>query len=107
MVTRLTETDVREIVRRYVAGEAYRPIAHDYGVSVGPIARIIHQKMSARTRLEALARGERHPCVKLTACEVTAIKLRLGRGETGHAIAKDFVVNGSTIYAIARGRTWR
>ncbi len=51
--------------------------------------------------------GEKHPCVKLTAKDVHAIRRRIARGDKMKLIGQDYpFVRLTTIYDIKNGKSW-
>jgi len=60
-----------------------------------------------KTGLKVSVKGENHGQSKLSAEDVTIIKMLLREGETGTSIAKKFGVDQTTISYIKVGKTWK
>jgi len=101
---KITAADVVAIRRRRRAGESNRSIARDFPINSNEVSAI------------ALGRAWPHinepvaqplDCRKLTAEKVAAIRSRHAAGESGVAMAREFGISQTNIYAVIRGQTWR
>lgn len=59
-----------------------------------------------RVKRKRSTRGSAHPCAKLQAMQVLAIRARLSEGETCASLAKEFRVSSALISGIKRRRDW-
>lgn len=93
-----------------------RPKGHEAAHIDGDNANDVLFNLAWKTTLEnhadkqrhgTTARGERHGRAKLTASEVTRIKLAVAGGSTQRAVGKEFSIGKTTVAHIVRGDTWR
>lgn len=102
--SRLTETQVLEILDLRNRGYSYQEIANHYGLlsqSIGEICRgetWAHIARPAVTFTDAVR--------ILNDSKVTEILQRLKQGERQSALAREFGVNPGTIHSIVAGKSW-
>jgi HNH endonuclease len=115
--SKLTETNVLEIVKRHRAGELHSVIAKDLEVSRATITLVVHGRIwrHITETLETVPDnvqihnhvGERHTHAKLTNEKVRQIMALFLQGHTMTALAQQFFVDYTTILAIVRRKTWK
>lgn len=105
---KLTEADVAECRRRYVAGETFVQIASAYGLSRQGMASAIRGTNWSWLpgAVEPERRGKRHRA-KLTAAIVLECRARRVTGEDTGVLASEFGVAKVTMHQAIVGRTWR
>lgn len=110
---KLTWDQVRQIRKRYAAGETRSSIASDYGVTRGCIGHIVINQTWVEN-------GERHkpnpdyrppkgvhnPACKITIEDAREIRRRYKGGESAYQIANDYPLGRSSIYNIIHGVTY-
>lgn len=102
--SKLTESDVIEIVRRLSLGETQVAVSRDFNVKRENISAIWTGKTwSHVTGVEYEAKGHNG---KLTDKIVIEIFNRVKSGELPSSVAKDYPVNFRHIYKIMQGRAW-
>ena len=103
----LTESQVREIRRRYAAGGiTYRELADEYGVSIANIFRIIKLEYTAdmeEAKKNNARRGEAHEKTPFTESQVREIRRRYAAGGiTYRELADEYGVSLYVIFSIIK-----
>ena len=105
---KLTEDQVREILRRLAAGERQQDLAEAFGVTPSNVSHIKRGVSWAHLGgAQAPQRlGSQRPSAKLTERDVPVILRRVENGESMSAVARAFGVGRTTISDIWHGRRW-
>lgn len=72
--------------------------------------RKIRGRIGIKPRMQRLIgwnKGEKHPLAKLTASDVSAIRVRLSNGERGRKLSTEFGVSEATISIIKHNKIWQ
>ena len=107
---KLTEKDVKRIVKRYKAGETQKEIADSYDVSLPTVSGIIRgiYWTHVTQKLEMPRRGQRNTDQrKLTESDVVAIRSQYEAGETQKKLADEFGVSKALVQQIVTRRAWK
>lgn len=112
--TKLTEDQVKGIVRCRQVGKTYRAIALRYHVSMTTVCQIMKGRVwKWVTGFKNIPPnpgaqgGENHPSAKLTAEDVLEIVRRRQGGEQVKSIAASYEVSTMAISDIVNGHSWR
>ena len=107
---KLTEQEVIEIRRRFLAGEYGSDLAKEYNVSNGLIYHIKNGRawkhLIQGDECERAKRIKKNYPNKLTEKNVHDIRLRHSKGERVTDLAKEFGVNTTMISRIKNGKAW-
>lgn len=115
--SKLTEGGVREIRRRFDAGESRKDLARVFGVTPATIWSVISRQTwkhieggdaSYRgTPGDGTPRGCAHYNSRMNESAVQVIRDRFAAGESRKTLADAFGVAGSTIWSIVSRQTWK
>jgi Mor family transcriptional regulator len=103
--TMLTSQGVRDIRRRYAAGETQADLAREYGVSPSNMYAVVNNK--TWRDIDRIPEQNRDPGTKLTVTKAREIRIRFADGETQANLARVYGVTQSNIYAIVNHKTWK
>jgi len=106
---KLSEADVKDILKRLAAGERQQTLADEYQVSRSNISRIKTGDTWAHLggATTPKRQGSSRPGAKLTEADVKLILYRVDRGESLSAVARAFGVGRTTVADIWHGRRWK
>jgi hypothetical protein len=105
----VTDAQVGEIVKRYVAGDRVADIAADYGISRDYPAKLLRQRGSALVSdPDAIVaarhqHGQSHCRSKLTDAQALELLRRYKAGESPTVLAREYGVGHSYPAALAKG----
>lgn len=107
----LTEKLVAKMRAEVIAGEAVSSIARKHGLKESTARAAIRGQnwkyMPNAVHKLDFARGERHPCAKLTESEVIKIRELCSEGESIGALSRAYKCCYATILDAVQGKTWR
>lgn len=108
---KLVAAQVKEIRKKYAAGEILISLASQYDVSKSAISLIVNEKTWTHLLENPKHRGDYAQGVdcgraKLTDTKVRNIRKLHANGETGESLAKKYNVAPSNIWAIIHRKTW-
>ena len=111
-LAKLTEAQVTEMRERYAAGETQPVLAREFGVVAPVVSMIVRGKSWSRIPStvdvpEYGYTGETHFHAKLNWELVTEIRRRYAAGENQRALAAEFGVRQSTLWAVTSGKNWK
>ena len=108
---KLTEAEVLEMRRRYLADESQESLAERYGVSQGEVSMVLSGRRwgwldGGKVERPTLNRGERHGQSKLTEAIVREMREAHRAGEAKRALARRFGVSQMTVIRVISGKSW-
>lgn len=96
-----------EIVSLRGQGFTFGQIAERLGLSRGAVSGVVYRAASPTPpRQPRVLRGVNNPNCRLSEEEVREIKVRLGRGVVGSALAREYDVDPGLISMIKHGKRW-
>lgn len=115
--SRLSESDVRDIIDQHMAGGRCNAMAVEWGITSTQMSRILNgeswQHITSELRanvgnpLRSTRSGSFNGRAKFDESTVRAIRARHAEGCSVQLLSQEFGVPKSTTYSIVNGRTWR
>ena len=100
---KLSEDEVREIMRRFTAGERPTALAVEYGIAIQTMSSIRHRWNWKQLNLPPLPDGRKKLCEN----DVRRIHQMIASGMSSSSVANVFGVHKSTIKGVRSGRNWK